>query len=138
MSSQRESALKQMVERDLDVWNEQDIAAVDDLYAADVSYHDAMGEVRDRESLKEYMRMIWTAFPDFHIDSDEMIEEGDTVVTRYTFGGTMDGPFRGFEANGESFEMHGLASYRFEDGMVVESWNGTNSLAMIQQLGLLG
>ncbi len=137
MSSKTEATLKQLAQRDLDIWNEQDADAVEDLYAADATVTDAMGEVHDIESHKEYMEMIWTAFPDFHIEADQWIAEGDTVVARYTFGGTMEGPFRGFEPNGESFETHGLVSYRFEDGEVVQAWNATNSLAMIGQLGLL-
>lgn len=137
MSSQTESTLKQLIQHDLDCWNEHDIDAVDELYATDVTYTDAMGEVHDRESLKEYMEMLWTAFPDFYIREDESVVKGDTAFRRFTFGGTMEGPFRGFEPNGESFELHGFIAYHVEDGQFTEVWTATNSLAMVKQLGLL-
>jgi steroid delta-isomerase-like uncharacterized protein len=138
MSSTATTTQEELVRRDIETWNDHDIAAVDDLYAADARYRDPMGEVHDRTSYKEYIRMVLTAFPDFHVDIRGLAETDDGVYCRYTFSGTMEGEFRGFEPTGESFELHGIAWSRIEDGVIVESWNATNTMAMAQQLGLLG
>jgi steroid delta-isomerase-like uncharacterized protein len=112
---------------------------VDDIYADDATYVDPMGEVyHDRESYKQYMEMVLSAFPDFTVEVKGVAETDDGVYCRYTFSGTMEGEFRGFEPTGESFELHGIAWSRIEDEKIVESWNATNTMAMAQQLGLLG
>lgn len=139
MSPTATTTQEELVMRDIATWNDRDYDAVDDLYAGDATYRDPMGEVyHDRASYKEYMETVLSAFPDFHVDVKGVAETDDGVYCRYTFSGTMEGPFRGFEPTGESFDLHGIAWSRIEDGRIVESWNATNTMAMARQLGLLG
>lgn len=131
------SEAEELVLREIAGWNEHRPAAVTDTYAVDATYTDPMGMVHDRASLAAYVEMIVTAFPDFHVEPRAVVGRDGTVACRYTFGGTMEGPFRGFEPTGESFELHGVEWSRVEDEAIVEAWNATNSLAMARQLGLL-
>jgi steroid delta-isomerase-like uncharacterized protein len=119
------------------VWNTGKVDRIDDIYAADSVYHDAFGEVHDRESMKEYVTRTRETFPDFHVREDDRISDGGTVATRYTIRGTMERRFRDFQPTGKSFEVHGIATYRVEDGRIVEAWNAVNAMAMAEQLGLL-
>lgn len=122
---------------DITAWNDGDVDVIDDIYADGAAYTDPMGAVHDRESLTEYIGMIRTAFPDFTVDVHQLLREGDTVACRYTFSGTMEDPYRGFEPTGESFELHGITWYHIQDEQVPTAWNATNSMAVAQQLGLL-
>lgn len=138
MSSKARPSPEELTRRDMQIWNDRDVDGIDEIYAADAVFYDAFGERHDRDSWKEYVEMLHEAFPDFHVEIAEMISEGSTVFSRYTFGGTMEGEYRGFEPTGKSFELHGLISYRVEDGKITEVWNAANAMAMAQQLGLLG
>jgi steroid delta-isomerase-like uncharacterized protein len=126
-----------LVQREIDIWNDGAFHEIEAVYAPDLAYTDPMGEVHDRASLREYVEMTLTAFPDFTVQPRAFVETGDDVACRYTFGGTMEGPFRGFEPTGASFELHGISWSHLVDDAVVEVWNATNTMAMARQLGLL-
>jgi steroid delta-isomerase-like uncharacterized protein len=138
MSSKAQPSPEELTRRDIAIWNDGEVDRIEDVYDADCVYHDPFGEEYDRDSYRGYVEMIHTAFPDFFVHEEETLSERDSVMMRYTFGGTMEGEYRGFEPTGKSFELHGLISYRIEDGRIVEAWNAVNSMAMAQQLGLLG
>lgn len=132
------SEIETLVEREIEIWNTGSVDDVDDIYAADAVYVDAFGEEHDRAGFKAYVRMLREAFPDFHVEIEETITEGDRIATRYTFGGTHEGEYRGFEPTGNSFELHGMTLCHVEDGRIVKMWNATNVFSMAQQLGLMG
>ena len=133
-----QSDAEELALREIAGWNEHRPAAVTDLYAVDETYTDPTGTVHDRVSLAEYVETTVTAFPDLHVEPRAVVGREGTVACRYTFGGTLEGPYRGFEPTGESFELHGVAWSRVEDGAIAEAWNATDSTAMARQLGLLG
>lgn len=137
MGAPATTAEQELFMRNIAVWNERRPDDIDDISAAEATSTDPMGTAHDRESLKEYIDMILGAFPDFHVEV-HTLREGNVVASRYTFSGTMEAQYRGCEPTGESFEHHGIAWSRTEDGKVAESWNSTNGMAMAQQLGLLG
>lgn len=126
-----------LVQRQIDIWNDGAFHKIETVYDPDVTYTDPMGEVHDRESLREYVESTLTAFPDLTVAPHGFVETGDSVACRYRVRGTMKGEFRGFEPTGESFALHGISWSHVEDDAVVEAWNVTNAMAMARQLGLL-
>lgn len=138
MSATATTRKQELVKRDIELWNTGETDAVEDIYAEDATFTDPMGEVHDLESYVEYVKSIRAAFPDFDVEIQEFLETDNGAGCRYTFSGTMEGTYRGFEPTGESFELHGLAMCHIEDGQIVEWWNATNSMAIAQQTGVLG
>jgi steroid delta-isomerase-like uncharacterized protein len=138
MTTTPQTERQALVQREMDIWNDGAFHRIETVYAPDLAYTDPTGEVHDRASLREYVETTLTAFPDCFVQPQAFVEAGEDVACRYRFGGTMEGPFRGFEPTGESFELHGISWSRVEDGTVVEAWNATNTMAMARQLGLLG
>ena len=67
-----------------EVWNGKDIAAIDELMAADYVHHDPQSPrfSEGREGYKQLVTHYLNAFPDSHFTIGEEIQEGDTVVTR--------------------------------------------------------
>ena len=55
------------------------------------------------EGMKEMFHMFFNAFPDIHIEVEDLIAEGDTVVMRATTTGTHQGDFMGIPATGKRF-----------------------------------
>jgi predicted ester cyclase len=81
----------------------------------------------------EYLR---TAFPDFHLTIEEMVEADNKVWVRMTGRGTNLGGVMG-PPNGKSFEVTVFDECRFEDGKIVEHWGSPDRFAQLSQLGLL-
>jgi predicted ester cyclase len=71
---------------------------------------------------------------------EDMIAEGDQVVTRYTFRGTNTADFvtpMPLPATGKQVLMTGMAIARITGGKVVEVLDMEDNLGLMQQLGLI-
>ncbi len=78
------------------------------------------------------------AFPDIHWVVEEMVAEGDTVVTRFTWKGTHRGVFLGVPATGKSVVVKGVVIDQLAGGKMSKSRILMDSLGMMQQLGVVG
>jgi predicted ester cyclase len=70
-----------------EVWNGRNYEAAGDLYSE--SYINPFGT--GSSARVEPIRQYHEAFPDLHLDVDDLIVAGDTVVLRITFRGTDTG-----------------------------------------------
>jgi steroid delta-isomerase-like uncharacterized protein len=89
-----------------------------------------------REEVRPLVEMLFSGFPDLQIEVDEMVADGDTVITRYTARGTHQGEFNGIPATGRTIAVPGMSYYRLKDGKIVEDRPGINILALLTQLGV--
>ena len=75
-------------------WNERKLDLADDLFAPDCVTHqlrsdvEATGAPRTPESVKREAAAWLAGFPDLRFDVEQMIAEGDQVVTRCMMYGT--------------------------------------------------
>jgi steroid delta-isomerase-like uncharacterized protein len=121
-----------------DVWNARDAGAVDQLYAPDFHNRDARpGMSSDRDGIKQTVSATAAAFPDFRLALEDAIADGDVVVTRWTFTGTHTGSFWGIPPTGREVRFTGVTINRLRDGRCVEEWTNSDSLGMLQQLGVI-
>jgi predicted ester cyclase len=81
--------------------------------------------------------MFKGAFPDSYFCVEDMIAEGDKVVTRKTFHGTHEGEFMSIPPSGRPVNGRLIDVVRISDGRVVEHWSMGNNLGMMQQLGVI-
>jgi predicted ester cyclase len=88
------------------------------------------------EGMQGDIQFLRTAFPDFNLTIEEIVEAGDKVWARMTARGTNRGGFMG-PPNGKSFEIAVFDVCRFEGGKLVEHWGSPDRFAMLAQLGLL-
>ena len=111
---------------------------IDEVYAPDVVWHEPDGEVRGIEEAKQFISMYKTAFPDMKATVEDVIAEGDKVVTRVTIRGTHQGEVDEFGLpTGRQVEVKGITISRFEGGKIVEDWDSYDNLSIMQQLGLV-
>jgi steroid delta-isomerase-like uncharacterized protein len=89
------------------------------------------------EGLKDVLRMIRAGFPDIHWTIEEQIEENDTVVTRFTWTGTHDGPFLGVPASGQKVSVWGVVIDRFDGGKVRHTRIIMDTLGLMMQIGAI-
>jgi steroid delta-isomerase-like uncharacterized protein len=120
-----------------EVWNGKDIAAIDELMAADYVHHDPQSPQFSggREGYKQLVEYYLKAFPDSHFTIDQEIQEGNTAVTCWTVRGTHRGDLPTMPATGKTFSVTGITVARLQDGKFVESWNNWDALGLMQQLG---
>jgi steroid delta-isomerase-like uncharacterized protein len=122
-----------------EVWNRGVLDTVDEVLAEDyVGHIPAMPDVvRGTEGFKELIVAYRTAYPDVHVTVDDVIATEDRVVVRWTSHGTNEGSLMGMPATGRKVEVSGISIFEIEDGKVAEEWEGFDTLAMMQQLGVL-
>ena len=117
--------------------NKGDLAVTDEIFATDfVNRSPAIGITPDREGIKQYITMVRSAFPDYHNVIEDLIAEGDKVVARVICRGTHRAEFMGIAPTGKSVVFSAVSIFRFAGGKLVERWNNTDDLGLLQQLGM--
>lgn len=94
-------------------------------------------EPLDLDGFIEYGLMMRSAFPDGKHTFEDVIVEGDKVVTRGTFSGTHQGELLGFPPTGEQVKFAVMHIDHIVDGKVAEHWGQADIMALMQQLGIL-
>ncbi len=121
-----------------DVWGRGDEAALEELLAPDFVDHGALpGQTPDREGHKQILAAFRSAFPDLSVTTDDIIAEGDKVVSRWTARGTHEGELMGIAPTGKEVTITGIDVLRIAEGKVVERWAEYDALGMMQQLGVV-
>jgi steroid delta-isomerase-like uncharacterized protein len=111
---------------------------IDEVAEPDLVFHapvptDATGAA----ALKRVWVVLLRAFPDIHVAVEDVIAEGDRVVTRNTVTGTHQGDFLGLPPTGKSVSYNEIFVVRFADGRIAEIWGVVDALAQMKQLGMI-
>ena len=77
----------------------------------------------DKEGFKQFIYLLWKAFPDIKIAFEDIIVEGNKVVGRYNLAGTDRGEFAILHPTEKRFRVDGMTIFSFRDTKVVERWN---------------
>ncbi|HZU11600.1 MAG TPA: ester cyclase [Chloroflexota bacterium] len=135
MDSDENKRLMRRFYQEIDAGN---LDVIDELVAEDYINHDPPfpGLLPGREGLKQAFKLFWDATPGYH-EIDDMLAEGDKVVTRLTARGTHAGDLPIAPATGNQLEMKAVAIHRIEGGKIVEHWSGKDRLDFLTQLGVL-
>jgi steroid delta-isomerase-like uncharacterized protein len=121
-----------------DVWGTGDETALEQLFAPDFVDHGALpGQTPDREGHKQTLAEFRSAFPDLSVTTEDIVAEGDKVVSRWTARGTHQGELMGISPTSKEVTITGIDVLRVAQGKVVERWAEYDSLGMIQQLGVV-
>ena len=119
--------------------NRGNLALLDELVSSDFVLHDPNypQPVRGAEGLKQYFQTFRSAFPDLHFTIEDIIGEGDTVAVRQTGRGTHQGELFGIPPTGKQLTVTAMIFHRFVNGKPVENWVNSDSMGMLQQLGVI-
>jgi steroid delta-isomerase-like uncharacterized protein len=130
---------KALVRRWFAAFSSGDVAAVDDLYAADVVDHSPAvpNQAPGRAGIKQIVTSFRAAYPDLAFTVEDLIADGDKVASRWTARGTNTGAFMGMPATGKQVTIAGILIVRVTGGKMVESWVNFDALGMLQQLGVV-
>jgi len=89
------------------------------------------------QRLKEVFARLHRVYPDLHVTIEDLIEEGDKVVSRNTVTGTHHGEYMGRPPTGKSVTYDEIFIFRFADGRIAETWGVVDVLSQMDQLGAI-
>jgi predicted ester cyclase len=123
-----------------EIWDEGRLDLIDKYIAEDLIDHieDPTLEGVGRERYRATAVRMRTAFPDFRNPLDLIVAEGDIAVSYGRNVGTNTGEFMGMPPTGRAIDVLSFGMLRFKDGQAIERWGCSDSLGMMQQLGLRG
>lgn len=130
---------KQLVDRLMELWNTGNTEAAGQLYSPDAQRFDPNGPdpLRGPEQIATYISQVRAGFPDFRIDVDQRVSEGDSFAHQWKCSGTHKGEFQGIAATGKRVELVGMTLGRIRDGLVVQERSCYDRLSLMQQLGVI-
>ena len=107
-------------------------------FAPDALVHmPGASEPLSRDAFSQMFQGLLSAFPGGKSTIEDLVAEGDKVVSRLTFRGTQTGDLMGIPATGKTVTISETIIDRFADGKIVESWRLFDQMGMMQQLGVI-
>jgi steroid delta-isomerase-like uncharacterized protein len=121
-----------------EIWDKGNLDAIDELFTTNFVRHGPTGtegEVRGLEGFKGLVSMYRSAFPDLRVPIEDLIAEGDRVVTRWRAHGTHQGELLGNAPTGNQVSVTGMLIDRISGGKIEEEWVDYDTLHFMQQVG---
>lgn len=121
------------------MWNDHDPAKIPDLVSDSFVVSNATlpeGTAHGPDGLEDWMRQVTAGFPDFHVEIDELLSQGETVMAAVTYTMTHEGEFGGIPPTGREIELPGMARFRVADGTVREHRDYVDRQDLFEQLGI--
>jgi steroid delta-isomerase-like uncharacterized protein len=136
MSEPNKAIVRRLIE---ELWNKGNLSLADELFAPNYEHHDAstLDFGRGPESEKKRATLYRTAFPDIQLTIEEVIAEGEIVMTRWSCRGTHNGDLSGIAPTGKQINISGVTIARLANGKMAESWVNWDALGLMQQLGVV-
>jgi steroid delta-isomerase-like uncharacterized protein len=121
-----------------EVWSKGNLAVADELYDTNYVLHSTYGP--DAKGLTEFKKGVIEqriAFPDWNEHVEQIVAEGDLVVTRFTSTGTHKGDWVGIPPTGKRLKVQEISIHRVVNGKIVEQWASGDWDNAERQLGVV-
>jgi steroid delta-isomerase-like uncharacterized protein len=135
MSEENKALVRRYFE---EIWDKGNLDLIDELCTTNFVRHGPSateGEVRGLEGFKGLVTMYRTAFPNLQVPIEDLIAEGNMVVTRWTARGTHQGELLGNAPTGNQASVTGIIVDRISGGKIEEEWADYDTLHLMQQIG---
>jgi steroid delta-isomerase-like uncharacterized protein len=119
-----------------EMWNKHQPSAADRFVATNFIEHNPRLP-QGLAGRKQFVTTVLAAFSDYHGEVQELVAEGDKVVSRVQWTGTQDGPYQGRPATGNKLVFSTADFFRIENGKIAEHWDVVDTLARAVGLGLV-
>jgi predicted ester cyclase len=117
-------------------WGDQ--GKIAEIVAPDEVHHWGIGgDTTGFEEFSERWGLFFTAFPDLEFTVDLVVAEEDLVATHWTATGTHRGEWQGIAPTDREVTWQGNNIFRFECGLIVESWGVADHLSLLRQIGAI-
>jgi steroid delta-isomerase-like uncharacterized protein len=105
------------------------------LYSREFVFHmQVPGRPQGYAGLRDRALMINSALYDVSISVKVVLDDGDTVVTRWRGRAVHKGDLLGLPGTGRRIAVNGITIFRLHDGLITEEWTEFDALALLSQL----
>lgn len=116
---------------------DKDISAIDEFFIPDcIAYLPGFPSPTNREGFRQFVAMLYAAFPDLHHTMEDQIAENDKVVNHVNVCGTHLGDFQGIPPTGKQVAFKDFFITHIQEGKVIKLWAQFDALNLLQQLGV--
>lgn len=135
MSEQNKAAVRHWIEKG---FNQQNLDEFDLYFSPELVNHGLPPSLPPGlEGTKLFASVFFGAYPNLQVSIEDMVAEGDKVVTRWSAQGTHQGELMGVPPTGKDVLITGIAMDRFKGGKSIEHWEIVDQAGMMQQLGVM-
>ena len=118
-------------------FNAKDLEGYLEMFDKSVVFHGLSRKLKPGVGgLREYYTQLRQAFPDMRLNSEDIIASGEKVANRYTFYGTHRGEYMGVAPTMKLIVTPGIVINLFRGGKCIETWQSTDALGFLTQLGV--
>jgi predicted ester cyclase len=113
--------------------------AFDEVFADNYVNHNmpVVGVPGTKAGFRQVVEATRHAFPDVHVQIQDMVSEGDFVVFHDTTQATSQGDLLGIPPTGKQVAWTEIHFLRIVDNHIVEHWNNFDQLGILRQLGAI-
>ncbi len=112
-----------------------DTTAYDEVLAEDwVDLPLAPGQEQGPAGMAAQIALFRRAMPDYGVEHQDIIVDGDKVAVRNIVSGTHQGAFMGHEPTGRRIEMRTMDVHLVRDGRIVTTWHLEDFAGLMAQL----
>lgn len=112
------------------IWNNGNVAMIDDSYTADFVRHNPASwtpaTVTGIDEMREYVTNVRETYKDFTVEIHDVVMEGTLTALRWTVTGT-------HQETGTSLNLDGISMVRTVDGKSAEEWVAWDTKGALDQ-----
>jgi len=124
------SIAQQFVE---EVLNKGNFDKIKNLITPNIVWHGQYKEVKGLKSLKKWLSLERTIFPDMQFSIVENLAEHDKVAIRWV----LQARLKKKPSNHQKLQTRGISIFQFEDNKVKEAWIAFDTLNLALQIGVV-
>ncbi|HWZ29041.1 MAG TPA: ester cyclase [Gemmatimonadales bacterium] len=131
------TANKEFVREFIDrVFNEHNAKATGDYFSPDVRWHGGtLGTIEGSDAMTDFYEALFTALPDLHATTLDVVADEDTVWCRFIVEGTNESSLFGFPATGKTVRWDEIDTYRVANGKITEEWSSPDVTSILYKIG---
>ena len=116
------------------VWNRGRLELLEAIAAEELVLHAGRNAVSGRTTLRTIIGDFLTGFPDVKHRIEDLVIEGDRVVTRWRGIGHHRGSYDGIAPTGREIDYTGITIFRIAEGRIAEAWVNAEMAELLASL----
>ena len=117
-----------------EIWNNDNDAAIDEMFPPDGVLHDANTTVTGPEGFRRFRQMLKASFSDIRVTVHASVGQGDMACIRWSSTMVHTGEFAGFAPTGKELRVTGMSMVHERDGKIVEAWQNWDMLGLLEAI----
>ena len=117
---EHKAIIRQVIE---EVINQGNLSIIDEVFAPTFVDRSSPDQSPGLEGVKGFVSLVRAGLTDLHVEINDLIAEGDKVVIRTTWRGTIESNPDVMSSGTRQVRRTMIQIFRLADGKIVEEWN---------------